>query len=298
MILSDLVSKVEQQLLDAELYFGHGTDNAFDEAAWLVLFAAGIDVSSDHIDWQQVLNGRQRSAIEGLTWKRINTRRPLAYLVNQAWFAGYELYVDERAIVPRSHLGELITERFQPWLGTKPVTKVLDLCTGSGCLAVAIALAFSEAQVDAVDLSPAALEVATINIARYAVDSQIRLLEGDLFNIVPDERYDLIVCNPPYVSEELLGKLSREHSFEPRIAFAGGSNGLDVVRRLLAEARRYLTNKGLLFVEAGSAAENVDQTWPRVPFTWLSSASGESVVFTLTAEDLDRYRNDLSIGSA
>ena len=291
MTLADWVGKVEQRLLDAELFFGHGTDNAFDEAVWLVMFAVGIDVGADHIDWQQQLDSRHQAAIEALLRKRITTRRPLAYLVNQAWLAGYEFYIDERAIVPRSHLGEWIPERFQPWLGERVVTKVLDLCTGSGCLAVAIALAFPEAQVDAVDLSPAALEVAAINVERHAVNTQIRLLEGDLFDVVPREQYDLIVCNPPYVSDELLGTLSSEHGFEPHIAFAGGINGLDIVRRLLTEVRPYLTNTGILFVEAGSASEDVDQAWPTVPFTWILSANDEAVVFTLTAEDLDRYQN-------
>ena len=298
MILVDWVNKVEQQLLSADLFFGHGTDNAFDEAAWLVMYAAGIDVGSEHINWQQVVPDRYQPAIEVLAGRRAKTRRPLAYLINRAWCAGYEFYIDERAIVPRSHLGEWIPDRFQPWLGRRTVTKVLDLCTGSGCLAVAIALTFPEAHIDAVDLSPAALEVAAINIERYAVNSQIRLLEGDLFDVLPEGKYDLIVCNPPYVSDDLLDTLSTEHSFEPRMAFAGGSHGLDVLRRLLVDAHSYLTDTGILFVEAGTAAENVERTWSGVPFTWLSSVNGESVVFSLTSSDLDHYRAEILIGRA
>ena len=290
MTFSDRVGQVEQQLVDAELFFGHGTDSAFDEAAWLVMSAAGIDPSVESVDWQQTLSDTQQSAVKQLAERRIETREPLAYLVKQAWFAGHEFYIDERVIIPRSHLGEWIPGRFEPWLGRTPVKAVLDLCTGSGCIAVAIALAFPEVVVDAADISPAALEVAAVNIEQHALGQRIRLLQGDLFHAVANAvRYDLIICNPPYVSDQSMASLPPEHCFEPRLALAGGCDGLDFVHRVLTEARRNLKKTGRLFVEAGSAAA-VEKAWSSVPFTWLASLTGEPAVLTLTAAELNGYR--------
>ena len=290
MTLADWVGQVEQQLVDAELFFGHGTDSAFDEAAWLVMVAAGIDPSAEQVDWQQALNYSQQSAVKELAERRIKTRKPLAYLVNQTWFAGHEFYIDERTIIPRSYLGEWIPGRFEPWLGRTPIKAVLDLCTGSGCIAVAVALAFPEAEVDATDISTAALDVAAINIERHALGQRIRLLQGDLFHAISEAvRYDLIICNPPYVSDQTIVSLPQEHSFEPRLALAGGRDGLDFVHRVLTEARRYLKKTGRLFMEAGNAAA-VEKTWSSVPFTWLTSLTGESAVLTLTAAELNGYR--------
>ena len=290
MTLANFVGEVERQLIDAEVFFGHGTDSAFDEAAWLVMVAAGIDPSAEQVDWQQALNYSQQSAVKELAERRIKTRKPLAYLVNQTWFAGHEFYIDERTIIPRSHLGEWIPGRFEPWLGRTPIKAVLDLCTGSGCIAVAVALAFPEAEVDATDISTAALDVAAINIERHALGQRIRLLQGDLFHAISEAvRYDLIICNPPYVSDQSMVSLPPEHCFEPRLALAGGRDGLDFVHRVLTEARRHLKKTGRLFVEAGSAAAAVEKTWPSVPFTWLAALTGESAVLTLTAAELDRY---------
>jgi len=289
MTLADWVGQVEQQLVDAELFFGHGTDSAFDEAVWLVMSAAGIDPSVEPVDWQRVLSDTQQSAVKQLADRRIETSKPLAYLLKQAWFAGHEFYIDERAIIPRSHLGEWIPGRFEPWLGRTPVKTVLDLCTGSGCIAVAIALAFPEAVIDAADISTAALEVAAINIEQHALGRRIRLLQGDLFHAIAEAgRYDLIICNPPYVSDQSMVSLPPEHCFEPRLALAGGRDGLDFVHRVLTEAGRNLKETGRLFVEVGNAA-GVEKIWPSVPFTWLTALTGESAVLTLTAAELDRY---------
>ena len=290
MTLANFVGEVERQLIDAELFFGHGTDSAFDEAAWLVMVAAGIDPSAEQVDWQQALNYSQQSAVKELAERRIKTRKPLAYLVNQTWFAGHEFYIDERTIIPRSHLGEWIPGRFEPWLGRTPIKAVLDLCTGSGCIAVAVALAFPEAEVDATDISTAALDVAAINIKRHALGQRIRLLQGDLFHAISEAvRYDLIICNPPYVSDQTIVSLPPEYSFEPRLALTGGRDGLDFVHRVLTEARRYLKKTGRLFMETGNAAA-VEKTWSSVPFTWLASLTGESAVLTLTAVELNGYR--------
>ena len=289
MTLANWVDKVEQQLVDAELFFGHGTDSAFDEAAWLVMSAAGIDPSAEPVDWRRGLSDTQQSTGEQLVESRIDTRKPLAYLVKKAWFAGHEFYIDERAIIPRSHLGEWIPGRFEPWLGRAPVKEVLDLCAGSGCIAVAVALAFPEAVVDAVDISTAALEVAAINIEQHALGQRIRLLQGDLFDPIAEAvRYDLIICNPPYVSDQSMVSLPPEYCFEPRLALAGGCDGLDFVHRVLVEAGRNLKKTGRLFMEASSAA-GVEKIWPGVPFTWLANLTGESAVLTFTAIELDRY---------
>jgi len=290
MTLANFVGEVERQLIDAELYFGHGTDSAFDEAAWLVMVGAGIDPSTEQVDWQQVLSDTQQSAVKQLAERRIKTRKPLAYLVKQAWFAGHEFYIDERTIIPRSYLGEWIPGRFEPWLGRTPIKAVLDLCTGSGCIAVAVALAFPEAEVDATDISTAALDVAAINIERHALGQRIRLLQGDLFHAISEAvRYDLIICNPPYVRDQSMASLPPEHCFEPRLALAGGRDGLDFVHRVLTEARRHLKKTGRLFMETGNVAA-VEKTWSSVPFTWLASSTGESAVLTLTAAELNGYR--------
>ena len=286
MTLNDMVAQVESKLANAGLFFGHGTDNALDEAVWLVLAAGGFDVGDSEPPWESTLREQQIQDIQKLLERRLTTRQPLAYLINRAWFAGHEFFIDQRAIVPRSHIGEWIPDRFEPWLPTDDVTSILDLCTGSGCIAVALALAFPEARVDATDLSGAALEVAAINAKRHEVTDRVRLLQGDLFSAVQDQRYDLIVCNPPYVSNELMRGLPEEYRFEPELAFTGGIKGLDFIERLLREVSNHLTPQGLLIVEAGSAQSAVEDAYPNLPFMWLMSQSEEAVVFALTAGEL------------
>jgi len=286
MTLDDMVAQVESKLANSGLFFGHGTDNALDEAVWLVLAAGGFDVGDSEPPWESTLREQQIQDIQKLLERRLTTRQPLAYLINRAWFAGHEFFIDQRAIVPRSHIGEWIPDRFEPWLPTDDVTSILDLCTGSGCIAVALALAFPEARVDATDLSGAALEVAAINAKRHEVTDRVRLLQGDLFSAVQDQRYDLIVCNPPYVSNELMRGLPEEYRFEPELAFTGGIKGLDFIERLLREVSNYLTPQGLLIVEAGSAQSAVEDAYPNLPFMWLMSQSEEAVVFALTAGEL------------
>ncbi|MDP6530294.1 MAG: 50S ribosomal protein L3 N(5)-glutamine methyltransferase [Arenicellales bacterium] len=290
MRLEICVAQVERRLADGGLYFGHGTDNAFDEAVWLVLAAVGLDAGADQIPWHKTLTDTEQAQVEALLTKRIRTRRPLAYLINQAWFAGLEFFVDERAIVPRSHLGEWIVGRFAPWLADRPIASILDLGTGSGCIAVALAHAFPAARVDASDLSSDALAVAAINTRRHDIVDRVRLLRSNLFTGLAGQRYDLIVCNPPYVSDAIMGELPDEYSYEPALAFAGGSEGLDFIDSLLREARTHLTDEGTLVVEAGSAKAAVEAAWPQVPFTWLTSRNGESVVFLLGAQELQQYR--------
>ena len=290
MNLETQVDQVAQALEAADLFFGHGTDNAYDEAVWLVLEAAGLDPGADDVPWQQDLSESQIASIQNLLSLRIQTREPLAYLVNRAWFAGNDFYIDSRAIVPRSHIGEWIPERFAPWLADGEVGAILDLCTGSGCIAVSLALAFPEARVHASDLSAEALEVAKLNVDRYGVQSQLRLVQSDLFEALSGERYDLIVCNPPYVSDELMHALPEEYRHEPELAFAGGVSGLDFIERLLKEAPAHLNPDGLLIVEAGSANDALEAAYPKASFTWLMSQNEEAVVFAISAEELKTLR--------
>ncbi|MEA3292025.1 MAG: 50S ribosomal protein L3 N(5)-glutamine methyltransferase [Pseudomonadota bacterium] len=289
MTLEEAAEAVEQRLLEAGLFFGHGTDNAWDEAVWLVLHGAGEDPGAEVIDWSLPLDAAQAAAVETLAAERVGSRRPFAYLIHEAWFAGERYYVDERAIVPRSFLGEWVPERFAPWIDGGKVSRIADLCTGGGCIAVALAKAFPAATVSATDLSPEALEVAAINVERHRVGDRVTLHQGDLFADL-DGRFDLIVCNPPYVADAGMAELPEEYGFEPEMAFRGGREGLDFVIRILREAGRFLAPGGALVVEAGTAGGALERRFPAVPFTWLSTASEERAVFLMSTEELERNR--------
>ncbi len=285
--LEALVEELAQRLDAAGLFFGHGTDNADDEAAWLVAHVAGIDLAEiDELPWQALLEAACERRARELVQRRIETRRPLAYLINEAWFAGQRFYVDERVIVPRSHLGEWIPDRFEPWVASDGVSRILDLCTGSGCIAIACALAFPEAVVDAADLSADALEVAAINVGNAGLGSRVTLHRGDLFEAVGDARYDLIVCNPPYVSSAIMQDLPDEYCFEPRLAFEGGVLGLDLIDRILAVAPRHLKPGGALVMEPGSAGPAVQERYPDLSLNWLSVSGGDDLVFEVSRESL------------
>ncbi len=287
--LQACVEWVEKQLELNDLFFGHGTDNAFDEAVWLTLHAARLNVGSFSDEWEGEIDASQLDKIQALLQQRIETRKPLAYLINQAWFAGDEFYVDERVIVPRSHLGEWIPERFEPWVDSTNVKSILDLCCGGGCIAIAMAKAFPDAQIDACDLSNDALQVAQINAQKHDVTQRVKLIESDLFDALKNKRYDLIVSNPPYVDENTMATMPDEYQFEPAMAFSGGDDGLKLIEKILQQARTHLNDNGTLIVETGIAAPAVEQRYPDVPFTWLTSANGDSVIFLLSASELDEY---------
>lgn len=292
--LQACVERVENQLEQNDLCFGHGTDNAFDEAVWLTLHAAGLDVGRFSDEWETEINASQLNSIKSLLQQRIDTRKPLAYLINQAWFAGDEFYVDERVIVPRSHLGEWIPEQFEPWIDSAAVKSALDLCCGGGCIAIAMAKAFPDAQIDACDLSNDALDVAGINVEKHDVAQRLNLIESDLFDALKDKRYDLIVSNPPYVDENTMATMPDEYQYEPAMAFFGGDNGLVLIEKILRQARPFLNDNGNLIVETGIAAPAVEQRYPDVPFTWLTSANGDSVIFLLPAAELDQYADRIN----
>jgi ribosomal protein L3 glutamine methyltransferase len=257
--LAELIARVESQFSAAPLFYGHGTDNAHDEAAWLVLRALGLPFNAD---LRNAATDVER--IERLAERRISERMPVAYLLKEAWLAGQPFYVDERVIVPRSHIAELL-----PSLGRRSVRRVLDLCTGSGCLAVLAARIFRAAEVDALDLSPGALAVARKNVARHRVGRRVHLHRSDLFDALPKQRYDLIVTNPPYVAASSMGQLPPEYRHEPRLALAGGPDGLDLVARILAQAPDHLEADGLLVCEVGDAKAAVQRRFRSLRLDWL-----------------------------
>ena len=282
-----LIESAARRFRRAGLCFGHGTDNALDEAAFLVLYALGLppDAGADLLD--APLDAASLASAEDVLAMRLKRRCPAAYLTQRMWFAGHEFYVDERVLVPRSPLAELINACFEPWLDAARVARILDIGTGSGCIALACALAFPAAEVDATDLSVDALAVAAINRARHGLDGRVSLIEANLFP-AGAARYDLIVSNPPYVPAARMAKLPREYLEEPTMALVAGDEGLACVDGILARAAEYLAPDGVLVVEVGEIAAAVDQRYAHLPLTWIEFEHGGEGVFVITREDLAR----------
>jgi ribosomal protein L3 glutamine methyltransferase len=274
------------------LVFGHGTENAHDEAAWLVIHALGFSPSEPLPEPSAPVQAADIARVEDLLQQRIQTRKPLAYLLNRAWFAGLEFYVDERVIVPRSPIAELITREFSPWL-TAPPRRILDLCTGSGCIAIACARQFDDAHVDATDISADALDVAVVNRRKHGLEDRVTLTQADVFEGLPHRNYDIIVSNPPYVDAGAMADLPAEYRNEPALALAAGKDGTTIVRRILAGAREYLGPEGILVCEVGDSEEALTAAFPTIPFVWLDFEFGGHGVFLLAAEDLRAHRDAL-----
>lgn len=287
--LRDCVRWGASRFREAGLFFGHGTDNALDEALALVLHALHLDHSLPESYLDTRLTPGELEQVLALIGRRVEERIPAAYLTHEAWFAGLSFYVDERVLVPRSPIAELIEARFEPWLDAEATTRILDLCTGSGCIAVACALAFPQADVVASDLSEAALEVAGINVRRHGLEGRLRLVHSDLFADLPPGDFDLIVSNPPYVPDSTMEALPREYLHEPSLGLKAGPRGLDVVIRMLAEAPERLRPGGVLVVEVGEAQAALAERFPQVPFLWLEFERGGEGVFLLTAEQLAEH---------
>lgn len=288
--IRDVLRWATSQLNEAKVFFGHGTDNAWDEALLIVfgILHLAHDSQPDIINARLTVSER-RKLIQAFA-ARINQRIPAAYLIKEAWFAGLPYYVDQRVIIPRSPIAELIEQRFAPWIEPQKVHRILDLCTGSGCIAIACAWQFPEATVDALDNSDAALAVAELNINTHGVGNQVNLINSDLFANVGEQLYDIIVSNPPYVDAEDMANLPPEYLHEPSAALAAGTDGLLIVERILQEAAKHLTQHGILIVEVGNSAERLQERYPTVPFTWLEFTRGDSEVFLLTKEQLDHVR--------
>ena len=286
--IRDFIRWASSQFVKSGVFFGHGTANARDEAAALVLRALYQPYDLPIEYFSAVLTHTERLRITDLVEARITERKPLAYLTNEAVFAGMFFYVDERVLVPRSPIAELIEQQFMPWIDPEQVGTILDLCTGSACIACACAMAFPDALVDAVDLSTAALAVAAINIDKHRLSDRLTAIESDLYTQI-DKKYDLIVSNPPYVSREELRQLPAEYHAEPSLGFDGGLNGLDIVIRILAEVSEYMNEGGILVLEVGSSAETLQNTFPEVPFYWLEFERGGEGVFLLTVEQVREF---------
>ncbi|MGB7903230.1 MAG: 50S ribosomal protein L3 N(5)-glutamine methyltransferase [Steroidobacteraceae bacterium] len=278
----------------ASLAYGHGTVDARDDAAALVFHALGLDHAAAEAAYATKPAKPQVAQVLGLFAERLRRRVPVAYLMGRMWFAGHEFEVDERVIVPRSPFAELIARGFAPWIEAGRVRRVVDLGAGSGCIAIACALRFPQARVDAVDVSPDALAVAARNVRRHDVGARLHLHLGDLFEPLGDAVYDLIVSNPPYVSDAEMDALPLEYLHEPDMALRAGGDGLDVVRRILRDADSHLAPGGILVVEVGDSDERLQQAYPGVPFLWLEFEHGGGGVFLLTKDDLHRHRRELS----
>jgi ribosomal protein L3 glutamine methyltransferase len=275
----------------AGLGFGHGTDNVFDEALVLVSHALHLPLQFPEHYLAANVTAEERDATLALIQQRIETRKPAAYLTHEAWFAGLPFYVDERVLVPRSPLAERIEHGFEPWLQSKAIERVLDLCTGSGCIAIACAAHFENARVDAVDISDDALAIARRNVERHDLQDWVQVIKSDLFAAVEMRRYQMIISNPPYVSSEELQQLPDEYRHEPEIGLAAGSAGLDVVIRILAQAANHLEADGILVVEVGNGRELLSECFPDVPFLWLEFERGGHGVFLLDAQQVQQYQS-------
>ena len=284
--IGDMLRWGASQFNESGIFYGHGNENAWDEAVALALHVLSLPSDSKDTILATRLLKRERVAIAALFEKRINERLPVAYLINHAWFAGQQYYVDERVLVPRSPIAQMIETSFEPWLAGKPVHRALDLCTGSGCIAIAMAHQFINAEVDAVDISNDALEVANINIFDHGVEDRVIPLQSDLMNEVLRERYDLIVSNPPYVDQEDVDSLPQEFIHEPALGLAAGFDGLDLVKRILVDALDCLNEDGILVVEVGNSQIHMEHQFPQVPFHWVDFSFGGHGVFVLTKQQL------------
>ncbi|MFZ7324207.1 50S ribosomal protein L3 N(5)-glutamine methyltransferase [Avibacterium avium] len=272
----------------SELYYGHGYDNPWDEAQQLVLAALDLPYDFPAEMYDARLTQDEKLHLITLVKERLEKRIPVAYLTRSAWFCGLEFYVDERVIIPRSPISALIEEKFAGLL-TKQPKRIMDLCTGSGCIAIACAMAFPDAEVDAIDLSTDALDVAEINIMKYQLSDRVFPMQSDLFNAIPQDKYDLIVTNPPYVDQEDLDDMPEEYHYEPEMALGSGDDGLDITKRILQSAADYLADDGVLVCEVGNSMVHLIEQFPNVPFEWVELKNGGLGVFALRKADLIKH---------
>lgn len=285
----DYLRYASTQFAASPLFFGHGTDNVWDEAVQLVMRSLNLPLENNTLFLDARLTRDERAMILDRIERRVNERVPLAYLLGEAWFMGMPFHVDERVLVPRSPIGELLENGLQPWLGDTEVNRILDLCTGSGCIGIGAAMVFEDAEVDLSDISEDALAVAETNIDLHDVRNRVRTVKSDVFDNITG-RYDVILSNPPYVDAEDLADMPDEYRHEPELGLAAGADGLDIAHRILAKAADHLTEEGLLIVEVGNSWVALDQAYPDLPFTWLEFENGGDGVFLLRAEDLRAWQ--------
>ncbi|UGQ44710.1 50S ribosomal protein L3 N(5)-glutamine methyltransferase [Massilia endophytica] len=283
----DLLRYATTRFNAAKLFFGHGSAEAFDEAAYLILHTLKLPLDKLDPFLDARLLPEEVQQVMAVIERRATDRIPAAYITNEAWLGTYNFYVDERTIVPRSYIAELIPQYFAPWVNEpEGIANILELCTGSGCLAIMMADAFPDAVVDAVDISPDALDVARRNVDTYKLQDRVNLIQSDLYANVPDKKYDLIITNPPYVNSGSMAKLPQEYLHEPQIALDGGADGMDLVRKIVEGAAGRLTDEGLLIVEIGNEKEFAEAAFGHLGLTWLTTSQGDDMVFLLTADQL------------
>ena len=285
--VSQWVARVAEVMQSADLHFGHGTDNPHDEAVWLVLRKLGLPLDGTCQSWELPVDEAFEASILQALSERVGRRVPLAYVLGSAWFAGLEFEVSPSVLVPRSPVAELILEGFQPWIPKNQLRDVLDLCTGSGCIGIAIAVYFPDSRVDASDLSSEALQIAQRNIEKHGVQSRVSLYQSDLFAALPRHRYDLVISNPPYVPVAGLRELPNEYRAEPALGLVSGEDGLDACLQIMLQSPMYLQPEGNLICEVGESAELLADSFPSVPFTWLEFSQGGSGVFLLSQRELE-----------
>ncbi len=282
----ELVHIIEERFDKANLFYGHGTSNPLDEAVYLVFTVLNLPFDCSEEAVQELVDSQQINTIDEICQQRIDSRKPMAYLLNEAWFCGLPFYVNENVLIPRSPIAELIEERFQPWLDINSVNNILDIGTGSGCIAIACAYAFEEAMVHAADISSAAIEVATRNINEHNLSHRMRAVESDLFSNIETKNYDLIVSNPPYVSDAEVAELPEEYHHEPVTGLRADDEGLSLVKQILRQAPDYLNDNGILIVEVGHSQQALIDALPEIPFFWFEFANGGEGVFMLNKEQL------------
>lgn len=277
------------RFVEAKLSFGHGLSSPLDEAVYLVLRTLNLPVDTPDVYWNSALTTDEKRALEVVIHRRINERIPAAYITKEGWFAGLQFYIDERVLVPRSPIAELVETQFEPWVSPDEVENVLDLCTGSGCIGIACAYAFPYAQVDLADISGDALEVARVNVNQHDASDRVSVIQSDLFENLEGRVYDIIVSNPPYVDAEDMAALSDEFQHEPELGLSSGEQGLDLTITILKQAAQHLTEMGILVVEVGNSQYALAEMFPDLPFNWLQFERGGDGVFLLTKQQLDNY---------
>lgn len=284
--VADALSWAEKEFTQADLYFGHGTDNAWDEAVAILIYVLQCPPNVERDVLEQALTAKQSKQLLDLFNKRIKQKTPVPYLTQQAWFCGFPFFVDERVLIPRSPMAQLIDNEFRPWIDPNKVKNILDLCTGSACIAIACAHVFPNAHVAASDLSADALDVAKINVVQHDLQKRVQLYQSDLFSNLPNKKYDIIISNPPYVDAEDMAGLPAEYQHEPELALAAGNDGLLLVNKILKQAKDHLTPNGILVVEVGNSGAALEAAYPHLPLVWLDLGDDTDGVFLLSAADL------------